>query len=655
MSELRIAWYTMPSATLGPSNPLPPLKPYSSASSGDFACERYLPYRTQDRYDRLKTEKCHKVAILENDRLRATFLLNLGGRLWSLFHKPTNRELLMCNPVFQPANLAIRNAWFSGGIEWNISKFGHCPFTCSPLHAAEIEGPNGEPVLRLYEYERCRDIPFQIDFYLPDGSDFLFSSPRITNPHEHEIPMYWWSNIAVIESPQTRVLAPADSALGHDYDESGARKAQSLKNNDLTYPSKWPSAIDLYFVIPKDRRPWEASIEADGRGFVHISSQQLFGRKMFVWGMNDGGRRWQEFLSQPGSTYLEIQGGLAHTQGEYVRMPADTSWSWLEAFGPIEANPKKVFDEWEGAWRSVDAITKTDMPEHLFDSTRNELAKLQLKSPKAVLHQASGWGYLETMRREKANAPKLDIADGLYSNDSVTDKEQPWLELLEKGQLPKRNAEDDPGEYIANSEWKQLLLDAYSMEEDRDWHIWLHLGVASNNANNAQVAIECWTKANAIKPSAWAHRNLAVAFSEQGNDNEAWLHYGEALKLLPAERSIAIEASSFLISRKMTQELAALASKLDDSIRSIPRIKLALAYGALYAGNHEAVETFFQTPFQLEDLREGDNALTDLWFEYQAVKLAAAEGVPLNESHKDSARKGSPPPKGFDFRMHIES
>lgn len=380
----------MPSASLGASSPLPALKPYSSASSGDSAYERYLPYRTQDTYDRVKVEQRHKVAILENDRLRAMFLLNIGGRLWSLFHKRTHRELLMCNPVFQPANLAIRNAWFSGGIEWNVSKFGHCPFTCSPVHAARIEGPNGEPVLRIYEYERCRDVPFQIDFYLPDGSDFLFSSPRITNPHEHKIPMYWWSNIAVVESPSTRVLAPADEALGHDYDESGVRMAKSLENNDLTYPARWPSAIDLYFVIPEGRRPWEAAIEAGGRGLVHLSSPQLFGRKMFVWGMSEGGRRWQEFLSEPGSAYFEIQGGLTRTQSEYVRMPASTSWQWLEAFGPVEVDPAEVFGDWGPAWRAVDAATHRALPASDFEAASESLRAIQKKSPSDVLNLGSG-------------------------------------------------------------------------------------------------------------------------------------------------------------------------------------------------------------------------------------------------------------------------
>jgi hypothetical protein len=53
--------------------------------------------------------------VLENDILKATFMPVSGGRLWSLYHKPEQRELLNRNPVFQPANLANRNAWFSGG------------------------------------------------------------------------------------------------------------------------------------------------------------------------------------------------------------------------------------------------------------------------------------------------------------------------------------------------------------------------------------------------------------------------------------------------------------------------------------------------------------------------------------------------------------
>src|ERR1035437_7580947 len=87
--------------------------------------QRTLPYRMQDRYSRKKEPRAFTSAVLENDILRAVFLPELGGRLVSLIHKPLQRELLARNPVFQPANLALRNAWFSGGVEWNIGHYGH--------------------------------------------------------------------------------------------------------------------------------------------------------------------------------------------------------------------------------------------------------------------------------------------------------------------------------------------------------------------------------------------------------------------------------------------------------------------------------------------------------------------------------------------------
>ena len=131
MSELRFETLQMPGADLGPENPLPPLG-RSRRSSPDpsryqgFSEQmlrqmgyghpaNYLPYTLQDRYTRQRTMRAWAVAVLENEILRAEFLLELGGRLRSLIHKPSGRELLECNPVFQPANLAIRNAWFSGG------------------------------------------------------------------------------------------------------------------------------------------------------------------------------------------------------------------------------------------------------------------------------------------------------------------------------------------------------------------------------------------------------------------------------------------------------------------------------------------------------------------------------------------------------------
>ncbi|MBI0385681.1 DUF5107 domain-containing protein, partial [Streptomyces albiflaviniger] len=115
--------------------------------------------------------------VLENDRLRATVLPGLGGRVHSLVHKPAGRELLYRNPVFQPADFALNGAWFSGGIEWNIGATGHTTLSCSPLHAARVPAPDaadGGAMVRLWEWERLRDLPFQVDLWLPADSAFLY-------------------------------------------------------------------------------------------------------------------------------------------------------------------------------------------------------------------------------------------------------------------------------------------------------------------------------------------------------------------------------------------------------------------------------------------------------------------------------------------------
>src|SRR5215475_14279706 len=54
----------------------------------------YLPYTWQDDYDRVRTQRELPTVVLENDMLTATFLPGYGGRLWSLTHRPSGRELL---------------------------------------------------------------------------------------------------------------------------------------------------------------------------------------------------------------------------------------------------------------------------------------------------------------------------------------------------------------------------------------------------------------------------------------------------------------------------------------------------------------------------------------------------------------------------------
>jgi hypothetical protein len=231
MAAIRIATMKIDGAPLEGENPLPifrdmkqdidisyiePFPEEKKRKFGENVGYRVLPYRLQDRFTRKRIPLQFKMIVMENTFLKASFLPELGGRLISLVDKQSGKELLSRNPVFQPANLALRKTWFSGGIEWNIGHLGHAFHTCSPLFSAIVEDKDGEQFLRLYEFERCKRLFWQIDFYLPVDSQVLFAYTRVVNPNISDIPMYWWSNIALPETPEARVFASAEDVIYFD-------------------------------------------------------------------------------------------------------------------------------------------------------------------------------------------------------------------------------------------------------------------------------------------------------------------------------------------------------------------------------------------------------------------------------------------------------
>jgi len=125
MTTIESGTLRLPVAALGVESPLPPLPgrtdvhasvptdgvPDEVARNMNYGFPAaMLPYTTQDGYGRDRVDGDLPVVTLDNGILRATVAPTLGGRLWSLVHLPTGRELLYRNPVLQPANLALRNA-----------------------------------------------------------------------------------------------------------------------------------------------------------------------------------------------------------------------------------------------------------------------------------------------------------------------------------------------------------------------------------------------------------------------------------------------------------------------------------------------------------------------------------------------------------------
>ncbi|MFC1714898.1 DUF5107 domain-containing protein [Candidatus Poribacteria bacterium] len=640
MSELRVETYTMPAAHLGDENPLPPLND----------C---MPHRLQDDYDRNREEREFRVVVLENDVLRAMFLIELGGRLWSLFHKPSRRELLYVNPVFQPGNLAIRNAWFSGGVEWNVAVRGHTAYTCSPLFAARVQADDGLPVLRMYEWDRTRMTPYQIDAFLPDDSAFLLMRMRIINPNDHEVPMYWWSNMAVPEAPEVRVLSPAESAYRHGYQGGMKQVPIPIANGiDQSYPTNFNRSADCFYCIDAHQQPWVTALDVQGRGLIQTSTPRLRGRKMFVWGMGSGGRHWQEFLSVPDHPYIEIQAGLARTQSEYIPMPANTEWTWLEAYGLMEAEPELVHgSDWKAAYESVDRKLKEIMPPDTLESKLIHSNSMADRPPDEIIQRGSGWGALELRRLEHSGEKSFCPPSMIFDDDSLDADQKPWLELLERQELPYTDPTGLPGGWMVQPEWRQLLEDAVEAERGDHWLAWLHLGVIYYTAKETDAARRAWQKSLELEPSPWVYRNMAVLAKREKNLDEAADLLLIAHEMAPQMLSLTLECCRTLLDAGRPQDMLDLLDDLPRHIRERGRMRIMEARAALKAGDLQKVEEILHSRPSVADVREGEVTLSNLWFEMHEKRISAEEDIPIDDKLRQRVRRDHPPPSWLDFRQ----
>ncbi|MEI7437288.1 MAG: DUF5107 domain-containing protein, partial [bacterium] len=663
MSDLRIEKLAIPASGLGAENPFPalagPLDLHASlGTSADIPAEdqKYigygmppgcLPYRLQDGYRRKLQPAQLRVAVLENETLRATFLLEFGGRLYSLLHKPSGRELLEVNPVIQPANLAVRNAWCSGGVEWNISLIGHGPFTCAPVFAARVEGYGGTPVLRLYEWERIRRVPFQIDAYLPDGSPVLFVRVSIANPNRTGIPMYWWSNIAVPETSGTRVLAPADYAYRLGYDRNLQRVTIPLsEGTDVSYSTNQNRAMDFFFRIPDGARPWIAALDGQGQGLVQTSTDRLQGRKLFLWGQSAGGKRWQEFLSRPGHSYLEIQAGLARTQAEHLPMPAGAEWEWLEAYGLLQAEPALVHGpDWSQARAQVEKQLTGLISREAMDLEFARGKAVARRAPSAILQHGSGWGALERLRRIAAGEAPFHGSGVVFDDNTLGQEQAGWLNLLRNGELPRGDPEQAPESFMVQDEWRELL-EASLHRNDRGahWLAWLHLGVMRGYAGDFAAARKAYENSLACQRTVWALHDLAVLCKVDKRTHESVQLMTEALRLRPDLPCLAAECGKTLLDAGKPDVWLELLSILPESLRNTGRIVVLEGRAALAAGDLERVAQILKAPPTVDDMQEGEVSLTDIWFGLHEQRLSHAGKIPVDDGLKARVRRDYPPP-----------
>lgn len=474
-----------------------------------------LPYLTQDLWTCDRKEEELPVVVLENDDLKVTITSQFAGKVWGIYDKKRQKDLLFANKAHQPANIGALKSWAAGGAEWNWSPgiIGHSAFSETEVYIAKVQSDRG-PVVRAYEFDRYNGTVWQVDMFLEDET--FYAHPRITNPTDVDLRGYWWTCVAIPADPSTRIFTPAakvaqtsrgGSAAGlrlspwPRYDEAienSTFKGYSMgKDGQATHPLTYTDQSflgnhqlgDMFFRIQKDDvdaagvTPYIAHSQPKDEGFVLVHGHPLNGTKFFTWGQGGPGRFMQDFLAggrRGDGYYAELQVGPAPTQMQTFPVANHSVTQWTEWFKGFQSpDPEMLFDNnYNLGLKQINEWIRSSsgMPNTKVGKVDEMLSAVGTKAPEEILVVGQAWGALEEKLLGKKLAPGLVFK--LPEKDTNAYREvQPWLELVETGTFSKESLSYTPISYQTTDRWLKVLEHS-AQTKGLTWLHALHLGVA---------------------------------------------------------------------------------------------------------------------------------------------------------------------------------
>jgi hypothetical protein len=307
--------------------------------------------------------------------------------------------------------------------------------------------------------------------------------------------------------------------------------------------------------------------------------------------------------------------------------------------------------DWAQAQQAVEDQLEAIIPRARLDQELERSGQWADRPPAEIFQRGGGWGALERLRRENAGEPPLCSGGLIFDEQSLGESQQPWLALLRNGSMPPVGSEAVPSGYLVQAGWRAFLEAAATGQPGMGWLAWLHLGVMRYHAGDRAGARTAWEKSLESVVTPWALRNLAVLKREDNLPEEASSLYLQAHQLLPSLLPLTVETGQILLESNQPQIWLDMLPQLPQDHRLKGRVRLIEGQAALAVGDLERVERLLSDRFVVEDLREGERSLSDLWFDYHATKLSIAEKLPVDDSLRARVRREFPVPKEIDFRM----
>lgn len=322
--------------------------------------------------------KKYRVISLENKNVTVKICPDLGGKVMSIIHKPSGKEVLYVPDVIRPTRILPRFYFVAGGIEVSF------PISHTPSQNETVLYKIDKTSSRIYvtcgERELRFGMQWSVEYSLGANDDFLTQRVIFHNPGNFAYPWMSWSNAALPVAPDTEYQFPKGEVLSHssildtmDWEKRGPKTEKDIKE------------MTGYFWKTKDVNAFGAFTPSFGSGLYHIAEPAIAGG-IKLWSYGHGNDSiWSLLSTAKHQPYAEIQGGPIGDQSIKLEMkPKQTRWHteyWIPSDKRIDIYSLRV--------PSVKLRPVTEIP--LFEWARKETVHI--------------WNELKIAYQKKSIAP----------------------------------------------------------------------------------------------------------------------------------------------------------------------------------------------------------------------------------------------------------
>jgi len=297
------------------------------------------PYMSYVETSARPVPKEYKFIVLQNVHVKATICPVLGGKVYSLIHQPSGKEVLYVPDVIRYTRILPRFYFIAGGIEVSFP-ISHSP-TQNDAVLYKIDKTKDRIYVTCGERELRFGMQWSVEYSLGPNDDFLTQRVVFYNPGAHAYPWMSWSNAALPSAPDTRYDFPNGKVLSHsskidtiDWERQGPRTESAIKE------------MTGYFWKTKDVNAFGAFTPSLGTGLYHIADEKIAsGIKLWSYGMAEDSA-WSVLSTAKHQKYIEIQGGPISDQSIKLEMqPRQKRWHveyWFPANKEMDIRKMKT-------------------------------------------------------------------------------------------------------------------------------------------------------------------------------------------------------------------------------------------------------------------------------------------------------------------------